>query len=209
MALLIGLATCASGQTHHGPRLGAGISTINAGQFFQWTGQAKFGLLAGYSLDNKLNDQISILWELLYASKGSLVRNAQIEQTVRTSLNYVEMPLMLKVSMNKDPQGLFLSAGGIFGYLVNGRQRTTQSGQELSNVEFDLSENNRRAQVLLAIGLGYELDHFEVELRGENSITPFDALLRQQNLTIGLHFTYRFHPKPEVDEDDESDAYYP
>lgn len=199
------------GQIAHGPRVGVGMATINAGQFFRWTGLPKFGLIAGYSFDMIMSDQMSLMLEPMYVGKGSFVQAAQYRQTTRTTLHYVELPFVLKVSVNKNPQGLFLGAGLVPGYLLSGREQVTQDGQELIDRGIN-TENIRRTQFSICLGLGFEKGPFELEVRGTNSITPFDTVVRRQNLVIGLHATFRFRPKPKADEPEEEepaeDDYY-
>lgn len=216
-AHLLLLATICAGavqaQTWHGPRLGLGMATVNAGQFLAWTGLPKFGPIGGYSFDFKMNGQVSLMVEPMYVAKGSLVQAAQFRQTTRTTLHYVEMPFVLKVSVNKNPQGLFLGGGLVPGYLLSGREQVTQDGQELIDRGIN-TENIRRTQFSICLGLGWEKGPFELEVRGTNSITPFDTVVRRQNLVIGLHATFRFRPKPkdEAPEDEEEepteDDYY-
>lgn len=191
-------------QTWHGPRLGIGMATVNAGQFLAWTGLPKFGPIGGYSFDFKMNGQVSLMVEPMYVAKGSLVQAAQFRQTTRTTLHYVELPFVLKVSVNKNPQGLFLGGGLVPGYLLSGREQVTQDGQELIDRGID-TENIRRTQFSICLGLGFEKGPFELEVRGTNSITPFDTVVRRQNLVIGLHATFRFRPKPEAEEPEEEE----
>jgi hypothetical protein len=195
------------GQIAHGPRVGVGMATINAGQFFRWTGLPKFGLIAGYSFDMIMSDQMSLMLEPMYVGKGSFVQAAQYRQTTRTTLHYVEVPIVLKISVNKNPQGLFLGGGIIPGYLIRGTERITQDGQEL--IDRPISEENlRRTQFSLCLGLGFEKGPLEMELRGENSVTPFDPVIRRQNLLFGLHVTFRFRPKPEEEEKEDAEEDY-
>lgn len=204
LLFILPVSLLASAQTHHGPKLGVGMATINV-QLFQWNGLPKFGPIAGYSFDMYLNKQVSVLLEPMYVGKGSLVQNAQVNQWTSTTLNYAEIPLLVKISTNKDEGGLFITGGLVAGYLVSGRVRTTQEGNELFNRPFDLKNNTRRTQFSVAVGMGYQMGRWEIELRGENSITPFDPVVRLQNLLVGLQLCYRFPPrppKPEVDEDE-------
>ncbi len=204
LALLLPFALHAAAQTLHGPRLGLGISTVNAGQFLAWTGLPKLGLIGGWSFDVRLGEQVGVMMEPMYVSKGSLVQNAAIKQTTRTTLHYVELPIVLKLSVNKDPQGLFVAGGMVPGYLLGGRFQVRQDGKEISEVEIN-TQASRRTQFSVCLGMGVEKGRFELELRGTNSITPFDPVVRSQNLVIGLHATYRFKPRPEEPEEEEED----
>jgi len=181
-----------SAQVRQGPRLGLAVATQTAGQFLQWQGLPKLGPIVGWSWEVPYTHQVGILIEPLIMSKGSWVRNAQLNSNTFTTLRYLELPVLLKLDVDTAKGGTYLSGGIVYGYWIHGRTRVTQSGQEISDITYDLSQPNvRRSQWSVALGLGRCGERWGWELRAQTSVTPFDRLIRSQNLVFGLHFTYR------------------
>lgn len=187
-ALLLPLVIQA--QVRQGPRIGLAVATQTAGQFLQWQGLPKFGPIIGWSWQIPFTEQTDILLEPMIMSKGSWIQNAPLRSNTFTTMRYLELPLMLKLKLNSD-HGTYLSGGLIGGYWISGRIRSTQDGQEISDIRFNLNQPNvRRFQTSVALGLGRQGKKWGWEFRAQNSVTPFDRFIRSQNLVFGLHFTY-------------------
>lgn len=194
---LLGLASFVplflSAQLRHGPVLGPSIATVTAGQFLSWSGLPKLGVAAGYRLSFPWTSHVRIDGELMYMNKGSWVRNAQLDQNTFTTLSYLELPVLLNLDLDTIPDGLFLKGGVVYGYWLSGSIRTTQQGQELANYSFDLSGPNvRRSQWSVALALGKQGAKWAWEVRGQSSVTPFDSVIRSQNLVFSILLSYRF-----------------
>ena len=202
-SVLIPIALCA--QMRHGPRLGLAIATQTAGQFLQWQGLPKLGPIVGWSFDIPYTHQIGFRVEPMLMSKGSWTRNAQLSTNSFVTLRYLELPVVLRLDLDTVRGGFFLTGGVVYGYWLSGRLRTTVNGAEFQNIKYDLSQPNvNRSQWSVAIGLGQQGDKWSWELRGQTSITPFDRLIRSQNLVFGLHVTYWLPlPKSKKAEDEE------
>ena len=181
-----------SAQVRQGPRFGLAVATQTAGQFLQWQGLPKLGPILGWSWEIPYTHQVGILIEPMIMSKGSWIQNAPLKTNTFTTLRYLELPMMLKLDLDTARNGTFLTGGIIYGYWIYGRTRVTQSGTELSDVTYNLSQPNvRRSQWSVAVGLGRAAERWSWELRAQTSVTPFDRFIRSQNLVFGLHFTYR------------------
>lgn len=192
-AALTTLTTFGQMQFRHGPRVGLAMASQTAGgQFLAWRGLPKFGPILGWSFDVPVTEQIHVLIEPNWIHKGSWTRNSTMNTNTFVTLKYIELPVLAKLSMNPDPGGLFLSGGPIFGYWMGGKTRTTMNGAEQMSVTYNLQGTNaKRQQWSLAVGLGNEKRNFMWEIRAQSSVTPFDPLLRVQNLVFGLHLTFR------------------
>ena len=175
----------------HGPRLGLAIATQTAGQFLQWQGLPKFGPIVGWSFDIPYTHQIGFRLEPMVMSKGSWTRNAQLNTNSFVTLRYLELPVLLRLDLDTARGGFFMTGGAVYGYWLSGRLRTTVNGEETQNIKYDLAQPNvNRSQWSIAVGLGQQGKKWSWELRGQSSITPFDKLIRSQNLVFGLHVTY-------------------
>jgi len=184
-------------QARSGPRVGLSMATISAGQL-QWNGLPKFGPILGWSWSIPWTRQASFLIEPMYMSKGSLTQNAVQNAWTRVRLGYLELPVVIKLSMDTLPGGIFLSGGVIGGYLINGRQVVKQNGSVTFDQSYILAGSSKREQVSVSVGLGWDKKQTSFEVRMQTSITPFSTVVRGQNLVAGLHFTYYLPKKGSV-----------
>ncbi len=186
------LPALAFAQVRQGPRLGLAVATQTAGQFLQWQGLPKFGPIVGWSWDIPYTHQLHVLVEPMLMSKGSWIQTPLFQQQSYTTLSYLELPVLAKLDVDATEHGTFLTGGVIYGYWIAGRFRQTQNGVEIIDQKFNLSGVNvRRSQWSVAVGLGRGNNRWAWEFRAQTSVTPFDRLIRSQNLVFGLHFTYR------------------
>lgn len=181
----------AQAQLRHGPRLGLAMATRTAGQFLQWTGLPKFGPLVGWSFDIPYTRQIGIRVEPMIMSKGSWTRNDQLNQNTFITDRYLELPLLVRLDLDTTRGGFFLNGGAIYGYWLSNKFVTKQDGTVLMEYKGDLGLGNiNRSEWSIAVGLGRQGEKWSWELRGQSSVTPFNNLIRSQNLVFGLHLTY-------------------
>lgn len=175
-----------------GPRLGLALATQTAGgQLFSTGGLPKLGPIVGWSFDIPRTEQFHFLVEPMWMSKGSWTRNATLKTNTFVTLNYLELPVLLKLSVNPDPQGTFLTGGIIYGYWIGGRYKTVVDGATLANYKYDVTNATQRSQWSVAIGLGREHNNWMWEVRAQSSITPFSYLVKVQNAVLGIHLTWR------------------
>ena len=181
-------------QARSGPRVGLSMATISAGQL-QWNGLPKFGPILGWSWDIPWTRQASFLIEPMYMSKGSLTQNAVLDTWTRVRLGYLELPVVIKLSLDTLPGGIFLSGGVIGGYLINGRQVVKQNGGVTYDQTYNLAGSTKREQASVSVGLGWDKKQTSFEVRMQTSITPFSTVVRGQNLVVALHFSYYLRKK--------------
>jgi len=177
-------------QTRNGPRAGLSMATISGGQFLNWSGLPKFGPIGGWAWEVKWTNQASFLFEPMYMSKGSLTQDPMLNSWTRVRLGYLELPIMVKLSLDKEPEGIFLTGGLIGGYWINGKQVVKQDGTVLLEQQYALTGAKNREQASVAAGLGWDRKNTAFEVRIQTSVTPFSPVVRGQNLVVGLHFTY-------------------
>lgn len=179
-------------ESRNGPKIGLGIGTQTAGQFLAWSGQPKLGLIAGWSFEAPITSQVSLLIEPMYIGKGSVTVNSQLKLRTSVGLNYLEMPLLLKLSTDPDPQGLFLTGGLMYGYLLHGRVKSYQDGKLTSDYDFSPSNSTNRGQWSAGIGIGHEMGSWMWELRGQSSLNTFDRFIRSHNVVYSVQVCWRF-----------------
>ena len=199
IALLLPLSVSAQ-ESRNGPKVGLGISCQTFGQFLAWNGQPKFGPLAGWSFEAPVTSQISLLLEPMYIMKGSRIVDSQQKTRSTTTLHYLEMPLLLKVSTNPDPQGLFLTGGFMYGYFLGGQSKDFQYGELKTTTKFTGDSETNRGQWSAAFGLGHEKGSWMWELRGQGSLNTFQPIEQSHNVVYSIQVAWRFPTKEEKEQ---------
>ncbi|MFN3875661.1 MAG: outer membrane beta-barrel protein [Flavobacteriales bacterium] len=188
----------AQAMAQHGPRLGIGLATQGPGVFAGSTASMLPGPFGGWHFELPLHEQVSLVPELLYATKGNFTRNPQQGASSALRMRYLELPLLIKVSTDKKPDGMFLLGGGGFGWFLAGRERRWLNGNLAYDEPFRLGDNQRRAQFSITVGMGMEGRRWSLDVRGMSSFSPFNPLVQVQNQVYALSVAYRFgNPPPE------------
>ncbi|MDX9751839.1 MAG: porin family protein [Flavobacteriales bacterium] len=202
-ALLAGTATFAQ-QDRMGPRLGLGLATQSVGGLFQNTSNLMPGLVVGWSFDFGMHPQLTFMPEFLFITKGFAFRNPAQQVRTQSRLNYIEMPLLLKVGMDKEPGGMFLLAGPALGYFVGGTYKQWVDNELLIDGRYQMPPNGRKFQFSALVGMGMEGPRWEFDVRAQTSITPFERFTRIQNVVYALTVAYRLGTgnKQDKQEDD-------
>ena len=193
IALLLPLSVAAQ-DARNGPKVGLGFATQSVGQFFGSTGQLKIGPQAGWSFELPLTSQISFLIEPMYMTKGSRTVNSYYKTRDIIALHYLEIPVMLKVSTNPDPQGVFLTGGLMYGYFLGGNQKHYEYGDLKSDVKYAPGTTNR-SQWSAGLGIGYEKGDWMWEFRAQSSLSVFDPLVQSHNVVYSVQLAWRFPTK--------------
>jgi hypothetical protein len=191
-ATLLSATTALAQVPRNGPKVGFGIGTQTAGQFLAWSGLPKPGLIGGWSFEAPLTNQTSLLIEPMYIGKGSVTVNSVYKTRSSIALGYLELPLLLKLSTNPDPAGLYLSGGILYGYLIHGKIKNFQDGQLVSQYDFNPTGTTNRGQWSAALGLGQEVGNWLLELRGQSSLNTFDRFVRSHNVVYSFQVAWRF-----------------
>ena len=187
----------AAQESRNGPKLGIGIASQTAGQFLAWSGLPKVGPIVGWSFEAPVTTQLSLLIEPMFIGKGSVTVNSMYKTRSSIALNYLEMPLLLKLSTDPDPPGMYLSGGLMYGYLLYGKIKNYQYGNLISEYNFNPSGNTNRSQWSAALGLGREAGHWLFELRGQSSLNTFDRFVRSHNVVYSFQVAWRFATQAE------------
>ncbi len=191
-------------QSHQGPRMGLGMATQSVGGLFSNTQNLLVGPVLGWHFEAPLHPQVSLVPEILWMVKGSVVRNPSQDTRERSSFNYLEVPLGVKISTEKATDGMYLLVGPSLGYMLSGRYKKWQYGDVIVDEKYELSDSQNRFQFSVMVGLGMEGPKWAFDVRAQTSLTPFDPLLQVQNVVYALTFAYRIPGKkpPEPEEED-------
>jgi Outer membrane protein beta-barrel domain len=179
--------------TQAGWRFGLGLGSQSS-TFLGTTGLPLLGPIFGGRVDVPLDmvQHWSLLVEMVYQHKGVVVQNAALQTFQTTRNQYLELPLLLKMNTHNKPDGIFLTAGAVLGYWLTGQSTVRQNGDKITEFNFDLNAPNvSRWQPSAAVGLGWSYPRWDIEIRGQGSVTPFDRTLNVQNTLYGVLFTYK------------------
>lgn len=145
-----------------GPRLGVNFGTqkvSGSDEAFadDWNDkvEANTGLQIGGVANIKFNETFSVQPELLFTQKGYKFEDDS--ESVTGKYDYLELPLLAKISFGSpDFQG-FITAGPTFGYWASGKDTYKSGGSEFSeDVDFDNDDFiENRTEIGGSIGAGF------------------------------------------------------
>ena len=159
LALLAGISTAAQAQkgvVKYGVKGGATISSYFGGDAQSNTGY-KPGFTAGALVNYGLSDNASVQIEGLYSQKGAFIDDFTVIQgntyQYRSTLQYIDVPVLFKYTVGEDGKGLFFELGPQASFTVANREFIRQKGSGAgSGTEQDLSTDKGR---LVPVGIGY------------------------------------------------------
>lgn len=180
-----------------GPRFGLGLATQSVGGLFQNTSNLMPGPLLGWHFDLPVHKQVSIMPEFLWMTKGFSFQNPALVTRTRSTFRYLEVPVSLKIHMDKNKQdGLYLLAGPSVGYYLSGRFKQWVDGEVQIDGRYTLPPNGQRLQFSGLVGMGIEGEKWAFDVRAQTSVTPFERFTRIQNVVYQLTFAYRLPARP-------------
>lgn len=113
---------------------------------------------------------LAIQPEILYSRKGAelVYDNAFVEGTAKFKLNYIEVPILLKLNIAKN---LNIQAGPYFAYLIDAEVKNNSNADLF---DFEESYNNddfNKFDYGLAAGIGFDLKSFGIGARYNYGLT--------------------------------------
>ncbi|NHF59089.1 PorT family protein [Flavobacteriaceae bacterium TP-CH-4] len=163
--------------------------------------QNVFGVNFGGFANFRLNDLLSILGELQYSQKGFQadgVKNPFLEfQTEyyarKLTLNYLELPIMLKATIGKQKKWSPYALGGIyFSYLLSGRHQLYDAPPNVRVNSVDELMDNFDWGIRAGLGVTYLRFSMDVNFVAGiyNATGPFPFGARKKN--VGWNATLRY-----------------
>ena len=152
----------------------------------------KTGLVIGAEAEYQLNDYLSCNAGLFYSQQGSRYRDAGEFRNMKTTIDYLNVPLTVGVWLGN---GLSLRSGIQVGYAIN----TKVEAEELYNGNWEPSDVAgdaswyRRWDVSLPVAVSFELQRIRVDLRyniGLNYLTHYGDVIPERNRVLQLTVGY-------------------
>jgi Outer membrane protein beta-barrel domain len=143
------------------------------------------GFNIGLFTQLELTEGISIQPEINYTTKGAELKynNVFFEGTSKFKLNYVEIPVLLKVNVTEN---FNLHAGPYAAFLVSSKITSENAnGEETSNDNVDTDDLNK-FDYGLAAGVGFDFDSFGIGARYNYGLST----IGKERTFLGTTYTF-------------------
>jgi hypothetical protein len=152
-----------------------------------------FGFNAGVYATLPVSDFIAIQPELLFTTRGSKLEynNALAQGNVKLKLNYIELPLLVRVNITKN---FNIHAGGYASYMVSAK--STGDGDFEFEDQYNTDDFNK-FDAGLAGGIGVDFSPLSVGLRYNYGLTTIekdgDDSSDLKNSNLSLYLSYKLN----------------
>jgi opacity protein-like surface antigen len=166
LALLAGAAGAAHAQTgiKVGVKGGFNLATFSGAD--SKGSEYKAGFAAGALVNFGVSDNFSIQPEFLYSQKGGSRDNipytpaggTSVNSTGKSTLGYLDVPIMLRYNIGEDGKGLFVEVGPQGSFVLH--QRTfyeNASGNEIAGSRNTTTDDLNKVMIGYVGGLGYQI----------------------------------------------------
>jgi hypothetical protein len=209
----LAVTTCGFAQVSVIPKVGINLANTAIDENNDYPGQKSLlGLTAGLGINFPLTSDafLSVQPEILYSQKGWAAESSNAVAGYEGSyrLNYLEVPLLLKINFGGETIRAYVNAGPSFGYLLSGRVdgRLTAVGVELFKIDEklkftetpnpinlnELDANRTEIGLNFGGGVGYSLGGkiLFLDLRYNMGLTDYNRGFASKNrvfaITTGL-----------------------
>jgi hypothetical protein len=171
LLLLVSAGSAQAQNLRFGARAGVNVATItvdpdDGGVAFD----ARTGLVAGVFATWRALSWLEVQPEVLYASKGAALEQEGID--VQLVLDYVEVPLLARISKRMPRVTVYAAAGPALAWRVAAKSRTVFSG---ATEEIDLADDVEPFDLGIAAGGGVEAGMFVIDVRYTFGLRDIDA----------------------------------
>jgi hypothetical protein len=169
LALGIGHPLIAGAQTSIGVKVGGAFGTMPATPHADFaTLETRTALTVGAYFSLSLSQLIALQPEVFYTQKGTRVTGVDgdppIHLTAEFLLDYIEVPVLLRLNFGTHGVRPYVMAGPSFNYNIRARVRENPRSD-------DISDNIANFELALTAGVGVEFGHLLVEGRFSEGIT--------------------------------------
>lgn len=178
-----------------GFRAGLGISTVNSESEALDANETRAGLNIGLAVGTRLTEMVPLYFEsgVYYTQKGG--KSTYSGSKFTYSLNYIEIPLLLKYRAPiKDHLLLEPFIGGYLSCGVDGKIKDYGQREAYSSFSNDYSDNFNRFDGGIKLGCGLSIDLFYIEASYDIGLANVgkdnfdDTHTGDLNLTVGINF---------------------
>lgn len=158
LGLLVGVAGVANAQTGLKLGLKGGFNGSTVSGTDSKGSEYKAGFAAGGLINYGFTDNISVQGELLYSQKGFSIDNVGgTSYTAKSTLGYIDVPILFKYTIGDDGKGLFLELGPQGSFVINQRSFVEDSGGKQVGSSETSTDALNKAVIGYVGGIGYQL----------------------------------------------------
>ncbi|TDW52521.1 outer membrane protein with beta-barrel domain [Flavobacterium sp. 270] len=167
--------------TEFGVKGGFNMSNLTDNQGDVDDNNVLYGFNAGVYATLPISDFVAIQPELLFTTKGAKLEydNAFANGDVKFRLNYIELPLLVRVNVTKN---FNIHAGGYASYLVS--SKVTGDGATDVNEDID-TDNFNKFDAGIAAGVGVDFNPISIGLRYNYGLTT----VGKERTVLGTTYT--------------------
>ena len=154
LAVLAGFTTAANAQTGLKLGLKGGFNGATFSGTDSKGSEYKAGFAAGGLINYGFSDLIAVQGELLYSQKGASI-DAGNNTTFKSTLGYIDVPILLKVTAGDKGKGLFFELGPQGSFVVHNRDFYQVGGNK--STENTSTDALNKAVIGYVAGIGYQL----------------------------------------------------
>jgi opacity protein-like surface antigen len=161
LALLAGAAGAANAQTGIKVGIKGGFNGSTFSGADSKGTEYKAGFAAGPFVNFGVSDNFSIQPEFLYSQKGASQDNVpygSVNSTLKTSLGYLDVPIMFRYNIGEDGKGFFVEVGPQGSFVLHRRFFAEDgSGKEIANSRDTSTDGLNKVVIGYVGGLGYQI----------------------------------------------------
>ncbi len=192
VVLLLASGSAAAQGLQPGVKAGVNLATVSLGGDEGSAGfDSRVGLVGGVFATWRPVSWLALQPEVLVTSKGAALDEDGLD--ARLVLDYLEVPLLARVSRRVSGATVYAAAGPAVAWLLRAKTRTAFSG---STEEIDLKDDVEPFDVGVAMGGGVEIGAFVIDGRYTLGLSDIDAdrsdAITIRNRAISVTAGFRF-----------------
>jgi len=118
----------------------------------------KAGFAAGGFVNFGVSDNFSVQPEFLYSQKGASVDDFQVSgRTLKSTLGYLDVPIMLRYNVGEDGKGFFVELGPQGSFVLHNRDFIQTGGVNTQQTENTSTNDLNKVVIGYVGGLGYQI----------------------------------------------------
>ncbi|WP_180336325.1 porin family protein [Pontibacter ramchanderi] len=194
----VGMAFTSMAQSvSFGPRVGATFSKISLseGEDDEMEDEIKYnpGLQVGAVANFAISELVSIQPELLFMQKGFKIGDS--DAYIKGKSNYIEVPVLAKITFGSEQVKGFVTGGPTAGYLVSGKSSIKYGDNEVSE-SYEFEDEDNRMELGASFGVGLAFGALNLDVRYGLGLTSLyeteSGESKSRNRVLGISVAYLF-----------------
>ncbi len=145
---------------------------------FKFKNESRAGLTLGFNMGFPISGNVSFQPGIFYSQKGTIFNvegiyeNIFIEEKITMITDYVDLPLLFKLTLLPGNNKLYLVGGPSLGYLMNSKMKVTVKVYGESESNTDYLEDCKYINMSLVLGAGVEfMERIRAEVKYDSGLS--------------------------------------